>query len=975
MSCSRWLLGATCALIAIPSWAIPPGAPTQSGSVYSAHEVHRDVSRPMREIIAEMGPARLADPGDNVIPNEIRGFSDLYPALDFGPGEVMPAQRSPSGQTTPAPTLSVNGLSLAVGGGGVPPDTTGDAGPNHYFQWVNTSWALFDKTTGARVSGPTSGSSFFSGFGGLCQTTNRGDPLVLFDDVAQRWVVSQFAFTSSTAAPYFQCLAVSTTADPLGTYNRYAFQYPEFNDYGKMGVWVTNDGSQNAYLFTMHEFGGNPRGFLGASFALVERDKILAGQSAQFIRVAGINAFGALPMHLEGVNPLPDRACPVFVHYSATGTGYRLWDMCVNWPAGTTSFTDTPSFVGTNAYALGLNGIPQLSSTQRLDDFGGNLMYLAAIRAFGPTGPSEAKAVISHAVNVGNDQAGTRWVEFGLSDPQPFAPPVGVLFADGFEGAAPPGLEGGSNPVKLVKRLVDQGTYAPDQTSRWMSGINIDANGNIGLGYNASSAAVNPEVRLAGRERNDPAGTLRDEVTATPPNTGAQTGTFSGRARWGDYATMGVDPVDQCTFWFTNEYYPVTSTNAWNTRIAKFKFPSCGQADFELETQPQTRIQACGANADQPTLVRVGAYGTLAANVNLSATGLPGGVTASFSPASLPAGGVANWTLNGASSIAPGSYTVTLTGTSGPLTRSRQLGLDVSAALSAAPTLTLPGAGATNVVVRPTLQWAASVGATRYEIDIASDAAFNTIVDSGTSTGTSYSSGVLLNVGQTYHWRVRGVNACGVGLNSATRSFTTGAPGTCPSGTTANTVFSDDVSGDGTAWVVTNISGDAGALWAKTTPPGGTGITTRAWYAQNSATTADQRLTSPSVTLPAISQSPIVLGFDAFHSYETDGASDCWDGGFVEISTDGGASFAPLGNARNLADAYPGVLSSGNPAQGSQAWCRQPTPGASVRAYFLLDGFAGQNVQLRFRSTADSNTVGAAPNGWAIDNIAVQGCQ
>ncbi|MGE4070626.1 MAG: hypothetical protein AB7E72_05570 [Lysobacterales bacterium] len=973
MSCSRWLLGATCALITSPLWAVPPGAPAQGVDVYSAREIKRDVSRPMRDIVAEMGPARVAEPGEDVIPNEIRSFAELYPALDFGPGELMPAQRSPNGLTTPSPTLTVNGISTA---GSVPPDTTGDAGPNHYFQWVNTRWALFDKTTGAMVSGPTAGSSFFSGFGGVCQTTNRGDPLVLFDDIAQRWVVSQFAFNSTSTAPFVQCVAVSTTADPLGTYNRYAFQYPQFNDYGKMGVWVTNDGTQNAYLFTMHEF-NSALSFQGTSFALVERDKVLAGQSAQFVRVGGINAFGALPMHLEGVNPMPDRACPVFVHFSATGTGYRLWDMCVDWGNGSTSFTDTPTFVGTGSFALGLNGIPQLSSVQRLDDFGGNLMYLAAIRAFGANGPSEAKAVITHSVNVGNDQAATRWVEFGLSDPQPFAPPLLDLFADGFEGAAPPSIEGGNGPVKLAKRLVDEGTFAPDQTSRWMGGINIDANGNIGLGYNASSAAINPQVRLTGRERNDPAGTMRNEVTATPPNTGAQTGSFGNppRPRWGDYATMGVDPVDQCTFWFTNEYYPVTSNSSWSTRIAKFKFPSCGQPDFELETQPQTRIQACGTAGDQPTLVRVGAYGTLAANVNLSATGLPGGVTASFSPNSLPAGGVANWMLNGASGIAPGAYTVTLSGTSGALTRTRQLGLDVSAALSAAPTLNLPGAGATNVVVRPTLQWAASAGATRYEIDIASDAAFTNIVDSGTTTGTSYSSGVLLNVGQTYHWRVRGVNACGVGLNSATRSFTTGAPGTCPSGTTANTVFSDDVSGDGTAWVVTNISGDAGALWAKTTPPAGTGLATRAWYAQNSASTADQRLTSPTIVLPAISQSPIVLGFDAFHAYETDGASDCWDGGFVEISTNGGASFTPLGNARNLADAYPGVLSSGNPAQGSQAWCRQPTPGASVRTYFLLDGFAGQSVQLRFRSTADSNTTGAAPNGWAIDNIAVQGCQ
>ncbi len=926
-----------------------------------AREVHRDVSRPMRDVVAEMGPARPMDPADNIVPNQILSFSDLNP-LSAGDGTLTAAQRAPSGDPAPAASLAVNGLRIGLGGGGVPPDTTGEVGPDHYFQWVNTSWALFNKSTGALVSGPTSGNSFFSGFGGLCQTTNRGDPLVLFDDIAQRWVVSQFAFTAITTAPWLQCVAVSTSADPLGTYNRYAFSYPNFNDYGKMGVWVTSDGSQNAYVFTMHEFNTAPS-FVGTSFALVERDRMLAGQSAQFIRVGGISAFGALPFHLEGVNPLPPGACPMFVHFQSNGAGYRLWDMCVNWTSGSTSFIDNPTLLASTPFTLGLNGIPQLSSTQRLDSFDGNTMYLAALRSFGPTGPRELRGVINHAVDVGADQAGTRWIEFG------FTGAIGAssaeLFANGFEDAPP------AAPSTLSKRIVNQGTFAPDTTHRWMGGINIDANGNIGLGYNASSSTVNPEVRYTGRERGDPAGFMRDEVTCTPANTGAQTGLFGGRARWGDYATMSVDPSNQCTFWFTNEYYPVTATSSWNTRICAFTFPSCGQPDFVLEVSD---VAACGTGGGVSGTVRVGALGGFSGNVTLGTSGLPGGVSASFAPTTAGPGGQSTVTFSGANALAAGSYPFTVTATAGPLNRSSQASINVSSAPVAAPSLTAPANNASTFLTRPTLTWGAVAGAIRYRADIATDAAFANIVSSGTTTGTSFTSTVSLTPGTSYFWRVASQNNCGDTLSSS-RQFTVAVPGTCPVGTTANVVFNDDVSGSAVAWVTQSVSGDADTLWTRRVPPANTGLTTQAWYAGNSTTTADQRLTSPTIVLPAAAQSPIFLAFDAYHQYETDGGTDCYDGGHVEISTNGGGTFTPLTNARNVTDPYLGVLSAGNPAQGTQAWCRQPKAGTSIRTVFLLDDFAGQSVQLRFRSTADSITVGPAPNGWAIDNIQVSGCQ
>jgi hypothetical protein len=437
---------------------------------------------------------------------------------------------------------------------------------------------------------------------------------------------------------------------------------------------------------------------------------------------------------------------------------------------------------------------------------------------------------------------------------------------------------------------------------------------------------------------------------------------------------MALDPDDQCTFWFTNEYYPVTSNSTWDTRICAFRFASCGDPDYDIEVQPTERVQVCGQEGDPELVVRIGGYAGFSGPVSLSATMLPVGVNATFAPNQLSAGETATVLLSGAANLAAGSYQIRIDG-SGSAARSRPVDFDVSAVPAAPPGLTSPANASTGISVRPSLIWDTVPGANRYEIALATDAAFMDIIDSAVVEGNAYTPALLLPVGQTVYWRLRSLNACGPGAWSLARSFTTGAPGSCPAGSSPSTLFSDDVTGDAVAWTAENLSGDAAAHWSKRIPPAGTGLATRAWYAGNSATTADQRLSSPAILLPPASQAPIVLGFDAYHRYETDGSADCWDGGFVEISTDGGATFAPLGNLRNLADPYPGTLSSGNPAQGEFAWCRQPQPGTPVRTWFALDEFAGQAIRLRFRSTADSNTVGPSPNGWAIDNILVQSCQ
>ncbi|MDX1556408.1 MAG: hypothetical protein R3212_10310, partial [Xanthomonadales bacterium] len=666
----------------------------------------------------------------------------------------------------------------------------------YYFQWVNTSWALFNKTTGALEEGPNPGNAFWDGFGGLCDTTNRGDPLVLWDDQAQRWVVSQFAFTSTANPPWLQCVAVSTTADPLGSYHRYAFDYSAFgfNDYGKMGVWTTTTGDQNAYLFSQHEFGA---GFLGTSYAAVERDKMLIGEPAQFIRFGGLDAYGGIPFHLEGDFPLPAGACPLFTHFSFNSSAYRIWEMCLDWEGGSATFDSDPTLLASEPFTLGLSGIPQLDSTTRLDDFGSNTMYLAVIRSFGPTGPSEAQAVINHAVDVGGDQAGARWIHFGI----PFGGTPGEeFFVDSFETFIPVG--------EPQMRIIDQGTYAPDGESRWMGGINMDQSANIAYGYNISSASMNPEIRIAGRLRTDTPGLLRDETQCSPTGTGAQTGLFGGRARWGDYATMAVDPVDQCTFWFTNEYYPVTANSSWGTRICTLEFESCGDADFLLESIPNSRIPVCGADATAE--VRVGEFGTLGENVSLSQGPVPGGVSLAFGSTSIAAGESTEVTLNGSAGLADGNYTATVNGVAAGLNRSTDIRIGVSAAAPAQPTLVSPGPGADGIVTRPTYSWNAAAGAVEYLIEVAEDAGFNSIIDSAVVSGTSHTSSVLLASEATYHWRVTPMNYCGDGAQSAASSFTTGIPEQCPSGSTPSLVFSDDIEDDSVAWTTDNAIGGAG---------------------------------------------------------------------------------------------------------------------------------------------------------------------
>ncbi len=254
-------------------------------------EVHRDLSPPLREMI-KVTPR----------PSRVKHEAEPVRRIPLPPG-LSVLEEDPIRQQTAAPFTPVVGTSFeGLGAGqygfsvtGAPPDANGTVGATQYVQWVNTSFAIFNKTTGALTAGPTAGNALWAGFGGDCQTNNDGDPVVVYDKLAQRWVLSQFSVTTT---PYLQCVAVSTTSDATGTYNRYSFQYNNFDDYPKMGVWP------DGYYETFNMFNGDT--FVGADACAYNRTAMLNGQSAtQICFQQGSSVGGLLPSDLDGTTVPP----------------------------------------------------------------------------------------------------------------------------------------------------------------------------------------------------------------------------------------------------------------------------------------------------------------------------------------------------------------------------------------------------------------------------------------------------------------------------------------------------------------------------------------------------------------------------------------------------------------------------------------------------------------------------------------------
>lgn len=455
--------------------------------------------------------------------------------------------------------VSVNFEALGVGTPGytvtgAPPDTTLAVSATQIMQWVNTQIGIYDKTGAPLLPAPgfMNGNQIWSALpaGSLCRQFNRGDPIVQYDRIANRWVLSQFAFNGSFTANA-QCIAVSTTDNALGSYTLYQYNFANvLPDYGKLGLWP------DAYYLTYNMF-TNGATFSGGRACAYNRAKMIVGDpTAEQICFNSTARFSYLPADMDGFR-LPPAGAPnyhISWNWAFLATAPYTMQLTKFKPdfltPGASTFDDgfgggPFSFVGFDLAGATLAAcndsggtcVPQLGTSQQLDTLASRHMYRLVYRNFGG---HDALLFTQATDNFAGSNADLRWWE--IRDP----------------GAAAPVVHQNS-------------TYRPSSDARWMGSAAFDKVGNIGVGYSASSAAINPAIRIAGRRVTDPKNLLRTEVTVKA-GTGSQT---TSLARWGDYSTMQVDPTNDCTFWYTTQYIGANGTFNWRTRIVAFKFPNC----------------------------------------------------------------------------------------------------------------------------------------------------------------------------------------------------------------------------------------------------------------------------------------------------------------------------------------------------------------------------------------------------------------
>ena len=454
-----------------------------------------------------------------------------------------------------------------------PPDTVGDVGPNHYVQCVNLACQIFGKT-GTPAGGAFTIKAMFASLGGECAATNDGDPIVLYDPIADRWLLSQFAVANRP--PAHECVAISQTADPTGAYYLYDFVIPNnyFNDYPKLGVWP------DGYYMTSPLFEGP---VFGQGAYILNRTKMLAGDpAAEMVFFDLTTAFPGLqrilPADLDGPPPAPGTpnymATIAADEFGDAQDGIRLFEVKADWQnLAASTFTEVPFPSGVLPVAAFDPTLTQTSGNcgfaftvrddieqpapgncgMRLDALSDRPMHRLAYRTQG----GNESLVFNHTVDANATPATATSGHL-----------AGIRYYE-LRRALPSG----------TWAVAEQATYAPDTTHRWMGSAAMDGQGNIAVGYSVSDGTTTfPGVRYAGRLAGDPANGLFQGEAVLAAGGRSQTSTGS---RWGDYSAMSVDPVDECTFWYTQEYYDATApgtcstTTCWQTRIGSFKFPGC----------------------------------------------------------------------------------------------------------------------------------------------------------------------------------------------------------------------------------------------------------------------------------------------------------------------------------------------------------------------------------------------------------------
>jgi hypothetical protein len=470
----------------------------------------------------------------------------------------------------PTPIATFAGMNSTQSGCNcLPPDPHGDVGPSHYVQAVNSSFKIFDKA-GNPLNG-TNGTTFNSFFAPLTGTPcgasqNHGDPFVFYDHLADRWVVSDFAFPAFPGTSFWQCIGVSQSSDPVaGGWFLYAVQVDPANtnrlgDYPKMALW-NNPAPGGAYYLTMNEF-SNTTTFNGVRVYTLDRGSMINGGAPNAIGFTitptGLgDSYSLVPATFRAGSAPPAGRDEFLISVDSPSSGGVTLTQVHGWrfhvdfqtPGNSTlgvGVDHTPNAQVTvngfvDAFTTTSNLVPQNVTTVKLDTLGDKIMTPLVYQNRNGTESLWASQTV--ILNYPNGPTAVRWYQFDVT---------------------------GSN---LPAAPAQQQTFsnAADGLWRWMPSISVDAQGNMAIGYSVSSSTSEPSIRYAGRLAGDSLNSLAQGEALLIAGGGYQT---HSSGRWGDYSGMSIDPSDNLTFWHTNEYFSATSIAGWNTRIGKFKFPS-----------------------------------------------------------------------------------------------------------------------------------------------------------------------------------------------------------------------------------------------------------------------------------------------------------------------------------------------------------------------------------------------------------------
>ena len=571
----------------------------QTNLIFEATPDHFEITPKLSDIDPYIDPP-VGDKDVYTVPNKMRRnkFVNEENALPKGDDPVW--QKQGNSHYNKAPLQNWEGL----GNFAFPPDPSGAAGPNHYVQMVNSTYAVYSKT-GSLLYGPTA-------LGSLLGGGNDGDPIVMYDKAADRWFLSQFAQSGNKLI-----IAVSQTPDPTGAYYSYEYSLNSFPDYPKYAIW--HDG----YYVTANKS--------GEPCYVLERDKMLAGdQNARILgftlpSIATPGFFSVLPAHAGSAMP-PSGTPEYLFYFQDDGWGgvsqdhIKIWELSIDWNNTNNSAVSNPQQLNVSAFdsqfQSNWDDISQPNSSQKLDAVPGAFMYMAQYREINGYGA----VVLNHTVDVnGSDHAGIRWYELRKS---------------------------GSNAWSLAQ----EGTFAPDNQNRWMGSIAMDYQGNIGLAYNVSGSTVYPSIRYTGRYASDPTG----QMTLNEEEVILGTSTQSGANRWGDYAHMTIDPIDDATFWYTGEYV----AGSRKSRIFSFKIANDADNDVGVVSidDPNNGILT-GTETIAVTVKNFGTNDQSNFPVNYQVNG--GGVVTQNYSGTLAAGATATHNFSTQANMStPGNYSI-----------------------------------------------------------------------------------------------------------------------------------------------------------------------------------------------------------------------------------------------------------------------------------------------------------------------------